>query len=176
MRLSPPRRKTRRCNGGSSRPTGNLSKSGAANHGRSATVTTVLSHFRLSVDNAKSAQLPQADIAHDTRPRLWAGIPETKLSIAQRQLDHAPPGDRMLVALNLPVTRTAQRVAAALAYYGWGFLAKPGNSCGAYWAGPRQYHPRATRTSQSRARSLDKEKAPYRQRRMATLFPGRWYR
>ena len=71
-------------------------------------------------ENLAGVQLPQADLVHQTAPGLFDQLPESSLTDAHRALQNWPlVGDRMLVALALPVSGNAKAVAGALLWHGW---------------------------------------------------------
>ena len=71
-------------------------------------------------ENLAGVQLPQADLVHQTAPGLFDTLPEEFLTDAHRALQNWPhAGDRMLLALHLPVSQLGQRVALALLWHGW---------------------------------------------------------
>ena len=71
-------------------------------------------------ENPAGVQLPQADVVHQTAPGLFDTLPEEFLTEAHRALQNwRYAGDRMLVALALPVSGNAKAIAGALLWHGW---------------------------------------------------------
>ena len=69
-----------------------------------------------SVNSSDGVQIPQADVAKATAPRLFELDP-SEYTLPHRQIEGARVGDRMLLALGLNVSPTAKIVAACLAYF-----------------------------------------------------------
>ena len=68
------------------------------------------------VNSSDGVQIPQADVAKATAPRLFELDP-SEYTLPHRQIEGARVGDRMLLALGLNVSPTAKIVAACLAYF-----------------------------------------------------------
>lgn len=67
----------------------------------------------------QSVQLPQADIAHQTRLGLWDGWPETKLPKCREAIDKAGMGERTIIQSLFDVPPSAKEIANKLLYHGW---------------------------------------------------------